>query len=124
MSSFYSSHWVLTFLVFFPAVAGLLCLFLPKERLRGWAFLAAMIEFLVSLPLFWTFEIGWVDWQNYVSVPWIPDWGISYALGVDGISLLLVLLTTFLLPISVLVSWDQIKEKERAYYAMLLVLVT
>ncbi|UCC85171.1 MAG: NADH-quinone oxidoreductase subunit M [Gemmatimonadota bacterium] len=124
MSSFYSSHWVITFLVFFPAVAGLVCLFLPKRWLRGWAFLAGMIEFLVSLPLFWTFEIGHVAWQNYVSVPWIADWGISYALGVDGISILLILLTTFLLPISVLVSWDQIKEKERAYYAMLLLLVT
>ncbi len=124
MSSFYGSHWVITFLVFFPAVAGLVCLFLPSRWLRGWAFLAGMIEFLVSLPLFWTFEIGYVAWQNYVSVPWIADWGISYALGVDGISILLILLTTFLLPISVLVSWDQIKEKERAYYAMLLLLVT
>jgi len=124
MSSFYNSHWVITFLVFFPAIAGLACLFLPKGRLRGCAFLAAMIEFLVSLPLFWTFDIGRVDWQNYISVPWISDWGISYALGVDGISILLILLTTFLLPISVLVSWDQIREKERAYYAMLLLLVT
>jgi NADH-quinone oxidoreductase subunit M len=124
MSSFYSSHWVITFLVFFPAVAGLVCLFLPKEQVRRWAFLAGMIEFLVSLPLFWTFEIGYVEWQNYVSAPWIADWGISYALGVDGISILLILLTTFLLPISVLVSWDQIKEKERAYYAMLLLLIT
>jgi NADH-quinone oxidoreductase subunit M len=124
MSSFYSTHWIITFLVFFPAAAGLYCLFVPKERLRLWAFAAGMIEFLVSLPLFWTFEIGRVDWQNYVSIPWIPDWGISYALGVDGISLLLILLTTFLLPISVMVSWDQIREKERAYYAMLLLLVT
>jgi len=124
LATLYSSHWIITFLVFFPAVAGLACLFLSRGRIRYWAFIAAMLEFLVSLPLFWTFEIGRVGWQNYVSEPWIPDWGISYALGVDGISLLLILLTTFLLPISVLVSWDQIKEKERAYYAMLLILVT
>jgi NADH-quinone oxidoreductase subunit M len=124
MSSFYSSHWVISFLVFFPAVAGIACLFIPKRRLRSWALLAGMIEFLVSLPLFWTFEIGHVEWQNYVSIPWIPDWGIAYALGVDGISILLILLTTFLLPISVLVSWEQITEKERAYYSMLLLLVT
>ena len=124
LANYYSSHWIITFLVFFPAIAGLACLFVPKEQLRGWAFAAGMLEFLVSLPLFWTFQIGRVDWQNYVSVPWIPDWGISYALGVDGISILLILLTTFLLPISVLVSWDQINVKERAYYAMLLVLVT
>ena len=124
LASLYSSHWIVTFLVFFPAVAGLACLFVPRERVRYWAFAAAALEFLVSLPLFWTFQIGRADWQNYVSQPWIPDWGISYALGVDGISLLLILLTTFLLPISVLVSWDQIKDKEQAYYAMLLILAT
>jgi NADH-quinone oxidoreductase subunit M len=121
---FYSSHWVVTFLVFFPAVAGLACLFIPKTWLKRFAFAAGMVEFLVSLPMFWTFQVGSADFQNFVSVPWIPDWGISYALGVDGISILLILLTTFLLPISVLVSWEQIDTKERAYYSMLLLLVT
>ncbi len=124
LTNLYESHWILTFLVFFPGIAGVVCLFLPQQRLRQFAFAAALLEFLVSLPLFWTFQIGRVDFQNFASVPWIPDWGISYALGVDGISLLLVLLTTFLLPISVLVSWEQIKERERLYYGMLLLLGT
>ncbi len=124
LTNFYDGHWVLTFLIFFPGIAGLVCLFLPRERLRSWALATAMAEFLVSLPLFWTFDIGRVEFQNFVSIPWIPDWGISYSLGLDGISLLLVLLTTFLLPISVLVSWEQIREKERLYYAMLLLLGT
>jgi len=124
LADLYASHWILTFLVFFPGVAGILCLFVPKEGLKGWAFGTALIEFVVSLPLFWTFEIGRVDFQNFVEIPWIPDWGISYSVGVDGISLLLILLTTFLLPISVLVSWEQIHEKQRAYYAMLLLLGT
>jgi NADH-quinone oxidoreductase subunit M len=124
LANLYSSHWIVTFLVFFPAVAGIACLFIPKGWLRNFAFGAGLLEFLVSLPMFWTFQIGRVDLQNYVSVPWIPDWGISYAVGVDGITILLILLTTFLLPISVLVSWEQINTKERAYYAMLLVLIT
>jgi NADH-quinone oxidoreductase subunit M len=124
VSNFYSSHWILTFLVFFPGIAGLACLFVPKNQLKGWALSAGMVEFLVSLPLFWTFEIGRTEFQNYVSIAWIPEWGISYAIGIDGISILLILLTTFLLPISVLVSWEQIVEKERAYYAMLLILIT
>jgi NADH-quinone oxidoreductase subunit M len=124
LADLYASHWIVTFLVFFPGLAGLACLFVRKSWLRGFAFGAALFELLVSLPLFWTFQIGEVEFQNFVSVPWIPDWGISYSVGVDGISLLLVLLTTFLLPISVLVSWEQIAEKERAYYAMLLVLGT
>ncbi|MEE9132872.1 MAG: NADH-quinone oxidoreductase subunit M [Gemmatimonadota bacterium] len=124
LADFYSGHWVITFLIFFPVISAIICLLLPRERLKYWALAAAMIEFLVSLPLFWTFEIGRVEFQNFVSIPWIPDWGISYAVGVDGISLLLILLTTFLMPISVLVSWLQIKEKEHFYYAMLLLLAT
>jgi NADH-quinone oxidoreductase subunit M len=124
LSSFYSSHWVITFLIFFPVIAAILCLVLPIERLKHWAFAAAMVEFLVSLPLFWTFAIGRAEFQNFVSIPWIADWGVSYAIGIDGISLLLILLTTFLMPLSVLVSWMQIKDKERLYYAMLLLLAT
>jgi NADH-quinone oxidoreductase subunit M len=120
----YSSHWIITFLVFFPAAAGIACLFIARERVKHWAFLAGMVEFVVSLPLFWTFQIGVVEFQNFVAIPWIPDWGISYSLGVDGISILLILLTTFLLPISVLVSWEQIGDKQQAYYAMLLTLIT
>ena len=123
-ANLYSSHWILTFLVFFPGLAAIVCLFAPKERVREIALYAAVAEFLVSLPLFWTFVIGEIAFQNFVAIPWIPDWGISYSVGLDGISLLLVLLTTFLLPISVLVSWEQIHEKERAYYAMLLFLGT
>ncbi|NIS66908.1 MAG: Fe-S-binding domain-containing protein, partial [Gemmatimonadales bacterium] len=65
---------ILTFLVFFPGIAGIVCLFLPQQRLRQFAFAAALLEFLVSLPLFWTFEIGRVEFQNFASVPWIPDW--------------------------------------------------
>ena len=85
---------------------------------------AASLEFLVSLPLFWTFAVGRAGFQNFVSIAWIPDWGIAYSVGVDGISILLILLTTLLLPICVLLSWEQVKEKERAYYAMLLILGT
>ncbi len=124
LNDLYSGPWIVTFLVFFPGIAGLACLFIPRGWLKRFAFSAGLIEFLVSLPMFWTFGIGRIEYQNYVSIPWIPDWGIAYAIGVDGISILLFLLTTFLLPISVLVSWEQIDKRERAYYAMLLVLVT
>ncbi len=124
LADLYSSHWILTFLVFFPGVAGVFCLSVEAEKAKKVALYAALIEFAVSAPLFWTFAIGDIAFQNFISIPWIPDWGISYSVGLDGISLLLVLLTTLLLPISVLVSWEQIREKERAYYAMLLVLCT
>src|SRR5206468_10065073 len=55
---------------------------------------------------------------------WIPSWGIRYTVGVDGISLFMVLLTTFLVPLSVLGSYTYIATRERGFYALLLVLTT
>src|SRR5213596_2950447 len=62
--------------------------------------------------------------QLQVDVPWIPSWGIRYTVGVDGISLFMVLLTTFLVPLSVLGSYAYITTRERGFYALLLVLTT
>ncbi|HLB77553.1 MAG TPA: NADH-quinone oxidoreductase subunit M, partial [Candidatus Dormibacteraeota bacterium] len=56
--------------------------------------------------------------------PWISDWGITYSLGIDGISLTMVLLTTLLMPLCVLGSWNYITQRERGYYALLLTLTT
>ena len=62
--------------------------------------------------------------QLVSSAPWIPRWGISYRVGIDGISLFMVLLTTVMMPLSVLASWRQIDRKERAFYALMLTLLT
>src|SRR4051812_21100411 len=60
--------------------------------------------------------------QNCVNLPWLPQWGIHYQLGMDGISLFMVLLTTLLLPLMVLGSWTYIREGRRGFYASLLAL--
>src|SRR5216110_1880048 len=62
--------------------------------------------------------------QFMVDLPWIPAWGIHYTVGLDGISLFLVLLTTFLMPLSILGSWSYITRREGGFYALLLVLTT
>src|SRR5690348_18135389 len=62
--------------------------------------------------------------QFQVDVPWIPAWGIHYTVGVDGISLFMVLLTTFLVPLSVLGSYSYITTRERGFYSLLLVLTS
>jgi NADH-quinone oxidoreductase subunit M len=62
--------------------------------------------------------------QNCVSAAWFPQWGIHYQLGMDGISLFMVLLTTLLLPLMVLGSWTYIRERERGFYASLLALTS
>jgi NADH-quinone oxidoreductase subunit M len=123
MENFYQTHWVLTFLIFFPVVAAAAVLLVPEAKARGVALAAGLIEFAVSVPLFFTFQPG-AAMQNTVAVPWIGEWGIFYSLGLDGISLFMVLLTTLLLPLMVAGSWTYIRDRAKAYYALLLLLTT
>ncbi len=122
MSALFESHWILTILLLVPLVGAVACLSVLEERAKHVAFAVSTLVFLVSLPLFWSFETGTAAIQNYVSVPWIEPWGIGYTIGIDGISLLMVLLTTFIVPLAVLGSYTYIESRQRAFYAMLLVL--
>lgn len=124
MALFYDSHLVLTFLIFFPLVGTLAVLLAPARLARGIALAVGIIEFLAAVPLFWSFDPDIAAFQNTVAAPWLPQWGIFYRLGLDGISLFMVLLTAFLLPLMVLGSWTYIRERTKAYYAMLLSLTT
>jgi NADH-quinone oxidoreductase subunit M len=132
MNAFYTSHWVLTFLIVFPLL-GALAAYLAGERKAKWVALwVGAIELVVSIPLFFfyapaaTCELarGMIPLANCVDAPWFPDWGIGYRLGMDGISLFMVLLTTLLLPLMVLGSWTYIREGQRGFYASLLALTT
>jgi NADH-quinone oxidoreductase subunit M len=122
--NFFNSHWVLTFLIFWPLVAAVIALLVPVERAKWVALLAGTLELVVALPLFWTYEPLGAAMQNQVAVPWIPTWGIFYRVGLDGISLFMVLLTALLLPLTVLGSWTYIRTREKPYYAMLLALTS
>ena len=122
--NFYSTHWILTALIFLPLVGAGVALVLPNERARWVALITGVIELLVAAPLFWTFDPAGAPMQNQVALPWISDWGIYYRLGLDGISLFMVLLTAFLLPLMVLGSWTYIRDRERIFYSMLLALTT
>jgi len=120
---FYDSHWVLTFLIFAPLVGAVIAAF-AGERAKHVALATGIIEFVVAVPLFWTYQPMGAPMQNMVAVPWLPEWGIYYRLGLDGISLFMVILTAFLLPLSVLGSWAYIRDRQPAFYAMLLALTT
>ncbi len=120
----YASHWILTLLLAIPAFGGLACLAVPESRAKTVALATTLVELALSLPLFWTFDTATAGFQNAVSIPWIESWGISYSLGLDGISLLMVLLTTFIMPLAVAGSFTYIVKRERAFYAMLLLLTT
>jgi NADH-quinone oxidoreductase subunit M len=115
-------------IVLFTPLAGLLVLlFLPgrnKNLIRIWANLVGLAGFLVSIPVALRFQTGRPSYQFEEFADWIPALGAHYHLGVDGISLLLLMLTTAMGSIAMLVSWDGIEYRLKQYYAMFLLLQT
>ena len=114
---------LLSVLVFSPLVAAAIAAVLPGDRLqRWWALLSSTAIALVSLPLWWGFNPDTAAFQFVERTRWIPKLGIAYALGVDGISLLLVLLTTLITPLCVLASWRYITSRVKEFMICLLVM--
>src|ERR1051325_9148174 len=86
--------WVLTALLVWPLIAAAVVMLAPERLAKHLGLAATAIELGMSVPLWWLFQpAGGI--QFAARVPWIPAWGISYTIGIDGISLFLVLLTTF-----------------------------
>jgi NADH-quinone oxidoreductase subunit M len=124
---FFEQH-ILTIVAFLPACGAIVLMFFNKENkglIRLWANLVALAGFLISVPLFF-----WFDYDNAAQmqfaerVPWIDALSVDYAVGIDGISLLLVLLTTLLGPIAILSSWEAIQDRTKEFYAFMLLLQT
>ena len=117
----------LSWLIFFPLAGGVLIALMPataERAIKRWAMVVSLAEFLFSLPLWWRFQPQAVGWQFPETHRWIPALGAEYALGVDGISLLLVLLTTLISFVAVLGSWSAVEKRSREFYALLLALET
>src|SRR5213596_934682 len=114
---------VLTALIAWPAIAAVAVLAAPARWAKHLALAGSLLEFAISVPLWWVFQPAG-GMQLQLDVPWIPNWGIHYAVGVDGISLFMILLTTFLVPLSILGSCNYITTRERAFYALMLVLTS
>jgi len=117
----------LSLLLFLPLVGALLVLLTPKQnenaiRLIANAFM--LIGFAVSIPLWFQYNPQNPDFQFVERMPWIPSVGAEYFLGVDGFSVLLILLTTLIGAIATLSSWTAITERVKEYYIFLLVLQT
>jgi NADH-quinone oxidoreductase subunit M len=117
------SQAVLTALLAWPVVAAAAVLLVPERWAKHVALAASLVEFAISVPLWWTFRPA-AGMQFVLDVPWVSFWGIRYTVGVDGISLFMVLLTTFLVPLSVLGSYSYITTRERGFYALMLVLTS
>ena len=116
--------WILHALIWLPlaGVAGVLLA--PEHRAKEVAFGWTAAIFVLSLGLWWSFDATGPLFQLTSSVTWIGIWGVNYALGVDGISLFMVLLTTFIMPVAILGAFRYIRERQRAFYALVLLLHT
>src|ERR1043165_4560507 len=118
------SH-VLSLVLWLPIVTAVLLMLVPRRfaaEIKVVGLVAALIEFAVSLAILQHFEDGVAGMQLVEAKPWIPSWGITYALGVDGISLWLVLLTTLLTPVVFLSSWNAIKKHPKEYVIAFLIM--
>jgi NADH-quinone oxidoreductase subunit M len=117
---------ILTFVTFLPLLGAVVLFFVNKERvevIKSIAFAITLLVFIVSLLLYFTFENkAAMQFEEFQT--WIPALGVSYHLGIDGISLFMVLLTTFLSPIVILASWKGITKNIKGYMCSMLILET
>ena len=121
---------VLSLITFFPLIGALVVLFIANQDNRNAAllwktgFIFAVAEFVLSLPVLFAFDGGTAEMQFVEHLPWIESLGISYFFGVDGISLWLILLTTFFVPLCILCSFTYIQKRIKEYIISFLILET
>ena len=125
------SSWpILSLVTFLPLVGAFFCLIVngPKEAVdrncRSAALITSLATFLISLVLWIRFDATKAGFQFEEKFDWVPALGIGYHMGIDGISLFFVLLSTLLTPICILASWDSIKVRVKEYMIAFLVLET
>lgn len=116
---------ILSGLIFLPLLFALVITVWPqKNTVRHMALGFSVIEFFISLAMLQKFNQASSALQMVEKTSWIERFGISYFVGIDGISLMLVMLTTFLVPIIVLASWNSIDKKTKGFHAALFILQT
>jgi NADH-quinone oxidoreductase subunit M len=117
----------LTLVTFIPVLGVLVLLFLKEEQknvARWVALVTSLVTFAISIAILVQFNPGSADQQMVIDLPWIQvaGWNIDYHMGVDGLSILLLLLTTFLTPISILSTWSAVQERVKDFMIFFLLL--
>src|SRR5512144_1089035 len=112
----------LTLLIFIPLAGAIAVFYVQETSVRLTALGITIADLLVSLPLWWLFDASSAQMQFSEQAVWISAPSIHYRLGLDGISLPLVLMTTVLMPLCVLISWQSVETRIRSFMAMLLVM--
>ncbi len=117
----------LTLVTFFPLIGVLVILFMDREHknaIRWVALITSIVTFGISMWVLVLFNPADPDLQMVIDIPWIKvaGWEIAYLMGIDGMSILLVLLTTFLTPISILSTWAAVEERVKEFMIFFLLL--
>ena len=115
----------LSVLIILPVLGSLVVPFMSRNRagqIKGWALLVSLVTLAVAGAMLSAFRSGTADMQFVEQAPWFPGLGISYHLGVDGISLLLVVLTALLTPVALGASWREMESRPKEYAVFLLLL--
>ena len=118
--------WILTLVTFIP-MAGAVLLFVAPRRdrdIRAFALIISLLDFIISLHLPVHLLRGGGGMQFEMNIPWISTPNIHYHMGVDGISVWLVVLTTFLTPLCVLISWHSVHDRVKEFFILMLLLET
>ena len=115
---------LLTLLIFLPLLFAGVIFLVPETRVRLVSLILGSMYFLLSLALLARFDRGTEKLQLVERVNWIPSIGVQYFVGIDGISLWLVILTTFLLPLTILASWTSIQTRIKTFHAHLFLLTS
>ena len=120
------SSIILTLVTFLPLAGGLLLILFPRRDrdIRIFALVISLLTFAVSLHLPVHFQRSHTEFQYQIDLQWVTTPNIHYHMGIDGISLWLVVLTTFLTPLCVLISWNSIHERAKEFFILLLILET
>ncbi len=119
---------MLTFVTFFPVIGAVIILllkFVKKESdllVKQLAVGTSIVTFVLSLVVLSQFDTGQSGLQMVNQANWIPSWGIQYLLGVDGLSILMILLTTFISMLAISSSWTAITKQVKQYYIFMLLL--
>jgi NADH-quinone oxidoreductase subunit M len=117
-------HWILHVLLALPLAAMPLILVFPVRFARWIALVVALTETVLGLGLWWAFDPANPGLQFVTDVAWLGRFGIGYRVGIDGISVMMVLLSVVMMPLVVWGSWRGIDTKQRGFYALLLALKT
>ena len=118
---------LLSVLIALPMIGAALLLFFPRgadDAIRKFTLLVTIAEFLLSLAVVARFDVATAGMQLVERAPWIPQYGISYIVGVDGISLWILMLTTFIMPITILSTWSAVTRNVKEFMVFMLVLET